>query len=351
MSLCLCWHTNVTAEIFKYKDEDGRWQFTDKSPKDKKKVQAVTFKSNTAGAFSDYKKTLNKKFKPVSALESATLAVVTVETKMGTGSGFFISDDCYLVTNKHVVRPTTTKNWKQSEKDINNEKKDLSTAKRNISEEEERLEINKRKLSKFRDYVTSLRPGAEKNNEKEEYEYRLRTYKRDVEELDEMISKTKKQKKLFREKEFNFSMDSSISKIKRSFSVILKDKTKVRAQLIEIVKDKDLALLKVERCKAPYLKINQKIKPHQGMVIYAIGSPLGMKDHVTAGIVTNIAGEGINTDAQILPGNSGGPLITKNGEVIGVNTLKVSSGNPNTAGFGVAIPAKIIINNFARYIK
>ena len=163
--------------------------------------------------------------------------------------------------------------------------------------------------------------------------------------------KTKKKVKEYRDNDFNFSLDSSMSRNSKIFSIILKDNTKARAHLIQLSKDKDLALLKVDRCKAPFLILNEKVKPYQGMNIYAIGSPLGLKDHVTAGIVTNIGHRGINTDAQILPGNSGGPLITTSGGVIGVNTLKVSVGSANSEGFGVAIPVKFIQQQFGKYIK
>lgn len=349
--LLSCWQGKGIAEIYKYKDEDGRWKFTDKPPKDKDNALTISYKSSNGGRLSDYQKSLKKKYKPNTPVETATLAVVTVKSKMGSGSGFFISDDCYLITNKHVVRPTTTNSWKQSEKDIKNDKANIKKAKQEIEEEEERLKINERKLKEYSAYIDGLRPGSEKNTEEKEYQYRLRSYKRDTEELDEKIVNTKKQEKEFRETRNNFSMNSNISIVANSFAIILKDNTKTSAQLVQIAKDEDLALLKIDRCKAPFLTLNQSIQPHQGMNIYAIGSPLGLKDHVTAGIVTNVGEDGINTDAQILPGNSGGPLITPEGEVIGVNTLKVSAGNPNSEGFGIAIPAKIILNKFSKYIK
>lgn len=349
--LLLSWHAQGTAEIYKYKDEDGNWQFTDKKPKDKKNASVLSYKTANRGTFTNYKKKLNKKYKPKNIVEKATLAVVKIESKLGSGSGFFISENCYVVTNKHVVRPTTTKSWAKSVKVLENNKAVIKKAKKYISYEEERLELFKRKLSDYRNYIDRLRPGAEKNKEEQEYQYKLKEYNHDVEKLDAARLNTKKREKKYRDNDFNFSMKSSLSRSSDSFSVILKDNTKIQAQLVRLSKDKDLALLKIDRCKAPSLVLNKTIKPYQGMKIYAIGSPLGLKDHVTAGIVTNIGKEGINTDAQILPGNSGGPLITEEGEVVGVNTLKVSRGNPNAEGFGVAIPVKLIQQQFGRYIK
>lgn len=351
--ILISWQTQGVAEIYKYQDKDGRWHFTDKAPNDKKSTQTFTYKSSKSNsdALSDYQKSLQEKYKPKSQLESATLAVVTVKTKLGSGSGFFISDNCYLITNKHVVRPTSTRSWKTSQADISNDKVSLKEAQRYISEEKERLEINKRKLDEYRSYIDGLRLGSNRTNEEAEYKYRLRDYNRDIERLDEKIVRTKHQKQEYQRKRSSFSMDSSISNVANSFEITLKDNTKIRAKLIKLSKKVDLALLKINGCKAPFLALNQSIQPFQGMKIFAVGSPLGLKDHVTAGIITNVADGSINTDAQILPGNSGGPLITTNGEVIGVNTLKVSRDNPNSEGFGIAIPANVILREFSRYIQ
>lgn len=351
--LLLFWQSEGIAEIYKYKDENGRWQFTDKPLENNKGAQVITYQSNKgkANGLSDYQKSLNEKYKPQTSVESATLAVVTIKSLMGSGSGFFVSDDCYLITNKHVVRPTITKKWKQSEEELKDDKSDINEAKRYIADETERLEINKRKLAEHRDYIDGLLPGGYKNNEEAEYQFRLKRHNREKKELEEKILKTKNNERNFKKRDSSLSMDSSIANVTKSFKIIFKDNTKTRAKLIKLAKNEDLALLKIDRCKAPFLSLNQTIQPFQGMDIFAVGSPLGLKDHVTAGIITHIGDSGINTDAQILPGNSGGPLITTKGEVIGVNTLKVSRDNPNSEGFGVAIPAKVILQKFGSYIQ
>ncbi|MEK6845094.1 MAG: trypsin-like peptidase domain-containing protein, partial [Nanoarchaeota archaeon] len=70
-----------------------------------------------------------------------------------------------------------------------------------------------------------------------------------------------------------------------------------------------------------------------GERVIAIGNPLGLQFSVTEGIVSGIHRPGINeleayvqTDAALNPGNSGGPLINKNGKVIGINNFKIGSG-------------------------
>jgi serine protease Do len=114
----------------------------------------------------------------------------------------------------------------------------------------------------------------------------------------------------------------------------------------------DLALIKIEGAKdlVP-LPVGDSDDQEVGTWVVAIGSPFGLEQTVTAGIVSakgRIIGSGpyddfIQTDASINPGNSGGPLINMNGEVIGINTAIVASGQ----GIGFAIPinmAKDIIS-------
>jgi serine protease Do len=105
----------------------------------------------------------------------------------------------------------------------------------------------------------------------------------------------------------------------------------------------DLALIKIEGARnlVP-LPVGDSDAQEVGTWVVAIGSPFGLEQTVTAGIVSakgRIIGSGpyddfVQTDASINPGNSGGPLINMNGEVIGINTAIVASGQ----GIGFAIP-------------
>ena len=112
----------------------------------------------------------------------------------------------------------------------------------------------------------------------------------------------------------------------------------------------DLAIVKIQVSGLPYMKLADSKNITIGETVYAIGNPLGFEFQrtVTSGIVSgknrsiNLNGtymeDLIQTDASINSGNSGGPLINKNGEVIGINTIKVESAE----GIGFAIPANQI---------
>jgi serine protease Do len=105
----------------------------------------------------------------------------------------------------------------------------------------------------------------------------------------------------------------------------------------------DIALIKIDGAgKLNALSLGSSDRLAVGSWVVAIGSPFGLEQTVTAGIVSakgRIIGSGpyddfIQTDASINPGNSGGPLINMNGEVVGINTAIIASGQ----GIGFAIP-------------
>jgi S1-C subfamily serine protease len=74
--------------------------------------------------------------------------------------------------------------------------------------------------------------------------------------------------------------------------------------------------------------------PDVGDQVLAYGSPFGLPDTVTKGIVSAVRGDYIQTDAQISHGNSGGPLLNTRGEVLGITTYDLEGGG---SGLGVAI--------------
>ncbi|MGD0270321.1 MAG: trypsin-like peptidase domain-containing protein, partial [Candidatus Sulfotelmatobacter sp.] len=121
------------------------------------------------------------------------------------------------------------------------------------------------------------------------------------------------------------------------------------ARLIGAHKETDLALLKIEEKDLPTLPLATQQRARVGQLVFAIGSPEGLQNSVTMGVVSAVARQAdaqkpltyIQTDAPINPGNSGGPLIDMNGSVLGINTFILSSGG-GSEGLGFAIPARIV---------
>jgi len=123
----------------------------------------------------------------------------------------------------------------------------------------------------------------------------------------------------------------------------------LEARVIGVADDIDVALLKVDNDKLPALPLATYRELRQGEMVFAFGSPGGLRNTVTHGMVSAVARQSspdspqisIQTDAPINPGNSGGPLVNVKGEVVGMNTFIVSQSGGNE-GLGFAVPCATI---------
>lgn len=132
----------------------------------------------------------------------------------------------------------------------------------------------------------------------------------------------------------------------------LNDKRTFKARLIGSDQPSDLAVLKVEATGLPFLNLGDSDKVRVGDVVLALGNPLGIGQTVTLGIISakgrrtglNDGGfeDFLQTDAPINRGNSGGALVSLNGELIGINSQILSSGAAGgSIGIGFAIPSNM----------
>ena len=121
------------------------------------------------------------------------------------------------------------------------------------------------------------------------------------------------------------------------------------AKVLGTHKQSDLALLKVQASHLPTVPLRTDVRVRQGELVFAIGSPEGLQDSVTMGVVSSVARQTnsddpmvyIQTDAAINPGNSGGPLVDIDGNLVGINTFILTEGG-GSEGLGFAIPATIV---------
>lgn len=125
--------------------------------------------------------------------------------------------------------------------------------------------------------------------------------------------------------------------------VTLTDKREFKAKVIGLDKRTDVAVVKIEATGLPAVKLGDVGKLKVGEWVMAIGSPFGLENSVTAGIVSAKARDTgdylpfIQTDVAINPGNSGGPLINLRGEVVGINS-QIYSRSGGFMGISFAIP-------------
>lgn len=132
----------------------------------------------------------------------------------------------------------------------------------------------------------------------------------------------------------------------KDIKVALADGRVLEAKLIGTSRDIDIALIKVNAENLPAATLGDSDALEVGDWVVAIGNPFGLSHTVTAGIVSakgRVIGVGpyddlIQTDAAINPGNSGGPLFNTNGDVVGINTVIIATGQ----NLGFAIPISMV---------
>jgi serine protease Do len=136
----------------------------------------------------------------------------------------------------------------------------------------------------------------------------------------------------------------------KEIKITLADKREFKASVVGTDSRTDIAVVKIDAKNLPALAFGDSSKVKVGDFALAIGSPFGLNQTVTMGIVsaTGRGGLGIEdyedfiqTDAAINPGNSGGALVNVNGDLIGVNTAILSGGGGGNQGVGFAIPVNM----------
>lgn len=304
--------TNPRAEIYRYQDADGNWMFTDRpqggsviaadaAPRERNQ-QTFDDSHNLADA-------LEQRFQPASAVEASSLAVLKVSSPVGSGSGFFVTDDGLILTNRHVVKPPD--DWAQAHEER------LALVKSQLDELERKLSHPRSRYADTRAYDRGKQLLRERSLD-------YRQAKRELE------------------------MKHYAAQLQSAFEIELKDGRVLSADLVDVSTNLDLALLKLKGYRTPFISRSTSGMPRQTDTVYAIGSPLGISDTVTMGTFTGTRDGLLVTDARVMPGNSGGPMVNEDGEVVGVNTLKATArSDPSERGFGLAIPIQTAFEAFA----
>ena len=131
-----------------------------------------------------------------------------------------------------------------------------------------------------------------------------------------------------------------------------------QARLVGVTREMDLAVLKIDAHGMPALPIRSSVQARQGEMVFAFGSPEGLRDTVTMGVVSSVARQPdpdsprvyVQTDTPINPGNSGGPLVDADGALVGINTFILSTSGGNQ-GLGFAIPAGVLAFAYPQLLK
>ncbi|GAA5128311.1 trypsin-like peptidase domain-containing protein [Haloechinothrix salitolerans] len=155
---------------------------------------------------------------------------------------------------------------------------------------------------------------------------------------------------------------SAKSNDKVEITAVFTDGSRAEAQLVGADPKTDLAVLKVNVSNPTVLRLGSSERLRPGDTVIAVGSPFGLENTVTVGIVSalnrpvsapaetggeQVTYDAIQTDAAVNPGNSGGALVDKNGLLVGINSLIRTVGNARgqggSIGLGFAIPVDDVI--------
>lgn len=253
-----------------------------------------------------------------SAIERARNATVSIETPWGTGSGFFINKN-YIVTNRHVVE--------FDEKKLADFKRSIETSRRLIKLEQQKISEMKRTFRQMRKGPSRSQLGIIISSREEE----LKRVLPQLEEGERRLAKLDR-------------------KVRPSdIKIVLNDGSEHFANYLLVSETSDLALMSLYAGDWTYIeRPPRNAVLQQGDKVYTIGSPVGLRNTVTAGIFSGYrqqVADGqlyLQTDAAINPGNSGGPLIDELGFARGVNTMILR----NTEGIGFAIPIAKVFEEF-----
>ncbi len=346
---------SLNAGLYKYQDENGVWHFTDTPPdiqegEAQQIIKDTQTPSPSQNFGNDLHKQLSENVPPKNEIEKARNATVTIKTAFTEGSGFFISGDGYIVTNKHVVHGGE-EDHEKAEVALKSQRKELDKLKKHLAIESEWLEAEEEWLSKAEAELEKLHDKSPTqsqahyyNAKVSEFNYRLGFYASRKKDYDNLTFQYNQEEQEYQKYHQEFKERDFEVAYQRGCTIILADSTELNAWEVAVSAEHDLVLLKLEGYQTPFIKPGNAKRLVQGDTLYAIGTPMSMAHSVTSGIFSGFRENYIQTTAEVSPGNSGGPLITADGEVIGVNTKKLV--HQYADGICFAIPIHIVFKEF-----
>ena len=363
--LLLCLYTliffaqSLNAGVYKYQDENGVWHFTDtpqviQEGEAQQTIKDTQTPSPSQNFGNDLRKQLSENVPPKNEIEKARNATVTIKTAFTEGSGFFISGDGYIVTNKHVVHGGE-EDHEKVEVALKSRRKELDKLKKHLAIENEWLEAEEEwlskahaKLKKLEDDHMNQAQANYYNAQASQFNTRLGLYAARKTDYDNLVFQHNQMEQDYQKYHQEFKERDLEVAYQRGCTIILADSTELNAWEVAVSEKHDLVLLKLEGYQTPFIKPGNAKRLAQGDSLYAIGTPMSLSHSVTAGIFSGFRENFIQTNAEINPGNSGGPLVTAEGEVIGVNTLKLV--HLFAEGISFAIPIHIVFKEFKSFL-
>lgn len=257
------------------------------------------------------------------AIENARNATVFVQTRFGFGSGFIIDAACHVITNRHVVDNEGAHVRSAAAVAPVGLRASMPTV------DDQQLRALIAQQLQLRESLAG-KPGT--NLQIVELDDRIQTMQQELADLSRHGGRDSGHRAETAEPD--------------GFTVTLIDGTEFHSLHAQISDRIDLAMFQLPADNCPHLTSTESTRIAQGERLYTIGNPSGLAYSVTSGIFSGDRGSGdqrfLQTDAPINQGNSGGPLVTESGRVVGINTETLSG----TQGIGFAIPIEAVYREF-----
>lgn len=304
------------------------------------------------GAEQDLVTRLREAIKPGTPIEEANMATLAVESDLGSGSGFFVSAHGDIITNRHVVKVTdemkkeSLTQFKEAKMSLGKVKSSLVSEKNRYLTAKENYYSNKAAYSRAKKgaATSSARLQSMQRSLKNDYNH-LQRWKHDYESR---AAEYKKAKQRVVQAKIRYDTFIRGMQERRFYKVILADETELDAYLVKVSSKYDLALLRLKGYATPYLMPRKIVTVSQGETVFAIGNPVGFRNSISSGVYSAKRNHLIQTSAEISPGNSGGPLVTADGKVIGINTKKMIG--RGYEGIGFALDIDLVYSEFADFL-
>ena len=256
------------------------------------------------------------------AIERARNATVFLQTRFGFGSGFIIDAACHVITSRHVVDSEGARVTSAAVAPVG-----LRASMSTVDEQQLRAHIAEQMQLR---QALAGRPGT--NLQIVELDERIQTMQQELADLSVPRARDGGHRSETVEPD--------------GFSVTLIDGTEFHSLHAQTSARIDLAMFQLPADNCPHLTPAESTRLAQGERLYTIGNPSGLAYSVTSGIFSGDRGSGdqrfLQTDAPINQGNSGGPLVTEGGQVVGINTQVLNG----TQGIGFAVPIEAVYREF-----
>jgi serine protease Do len=347
LGLAVCSAAPAGAEIYRYQ-VDGVWYYTDTPPAGlPDNAQVLPGSAGVTQLPPEGQQPLLADYPANNAIEKAAAGTVAVQSALGYGSGFFISSGGHIITNKHVIR-TNHDQCDRAEDHFTQTEERIADVEKQFSREEKRLHNFNTRLKALKDAAQAETHPSRKQAYEQDYAENLKVYQDWQARLDQQRRLFETEKRQFRSNRHDYDYNRSVADLSQSFTITLVDNTQWYARLVAVSTRHDLALLKIDGCRVPSLTPSTGRRMIQGEAVYAIGNPVKLQNSVTSGIFSGYEQGFLQTNAQIYPGNSGGPLVNAAGEVVGINTFKQLT--YKFEGLGFAIPIQTALEEFRTYL-